>query len=64
MQVVELSNNLLQDMPRKLRDVFEDMTHENTPPVVFDFIIFCRMMIKELKVELELLKNARADNID
>lgn len=51
-------------MPMKLRGAFDDMTPENTHPFVFDFIIFCRVMIKELQDELELLKKARANNVD
>lgn len=35
---VKLANNLLRDLPLKLRNAFEDMTPENTPPTIFDFI--------------------------
>lgn len=46
-----------QAPPLKLRDAFEDMKLGNTPLAIFDFIIFCRLMIKDLQAELELLKN-------
>lgn len=49
-------------MPLKLRDAFEDITPENTPLVVFDFIILCRLMIKDLQEKLDQLKKVKAND--
>lgn len=61
-QVVEFSNGLIRDMSLKLRDSFDDMTLDNTPPVVFNFTIFCGIMIKDLQDDLELLKKAQTND--
>lgn len=61
-QVIDFSNDLVMDMPLKLRDAFNDMTPNNTPPIVFDFIIFCRITIRDLQAELKPLKKAQADD--
>lgn len=62
-QLVEFTNGLIQDMPRKLRDAFDEMNHDNTPTTIFDFIMSCRIMIKDFRVELELLKKARSNDM-
>lgn len=59
--LVEVANGLIQDMPRKFRDAFVEISLDNSPLEVFEFIISCKIMLREFRVELELLKKARAN---
>lgn len=61
--MVEFTYGLLQDMPRKLKDAFDYMSPDNTPPTIFNFIIFYIVMIKEIQTKLELLKKDQANNV-
>lgn len=59
---VEFSHGLIQDMPRNLRDIFDEMSPENTPPLVFEFMISCIILLEDFRAKLDLLKKARANN--
>lgn len=59
-QVADLANSLLRTLPLRLRDYFEEMTSEDTPPIIYDFIIFYRQMVKDLREELGYLKEVRS----
>lgn len=61
-EVIKLANDILRTFPLRLDNALENMTYENVPLVVFDFIILCKAMLKNLKVELELLKRFRKEN--
>lgn len=61
-EVVKLANDILRTFPLRLDNALENMTYKNVPLVVFDFIILCKAMLKNLKVELELLKRFRKEN--
>lgn len=59
-QVLELANLLLHTFPLRLRYAFKVMTPENTPSIIFDFIIFYRHMVKDLQEELARLMEVRS----
>lgn len=40
-EMVNLANRILRVFPPILRDMYEEMTCDDTPTVVFDFVIFC-----------------------
>lgn len=54
--LVEFASGLIRDMPRKLRDAFDEIRLDNTPLAIFEFIMSCKIMLREFKVELKILK--------
>lgn len=54
--MVKLANNLLRIFPPRVSDTYEEMTYENTSPIIFHFILLCMDMVKNLKKELTDLK--------
>lgn len=55
-EVVKLANCLIHIFSPRLKDAFEEMTYENTPPTIFHFILLCRYMVKDLIEELADMK--------
>lgn len=58
--VVELANSLLFTFPLRLRDNFEEIMSENTPPIIYDFIIFCSRIVRDLQEELTMLMEVQS----
>lgn len=58
-EVVKLSNHLIGIFPLRLRYAYKEMIYENTPPVVFNFILLYKYMVKDLREEFSHLKKVR-----
>lgn len=61
--LVVFANGQIQDMSRKLRDAFNEMSPDNTHLAIFKFIISFEIMMKEFRIVLEFLKKAQANNV-
>lgn len=55
-EVVKLANCLIHILSLRLKGAFEEMTYENTPPTIFNLILLCRYMVKDLREELAHMK--------
>lgn len=60
--LVEFTSGLIRDMPRKLGDAFDEIRLDNTPLAIFEFIMSCKIMLKEFKAELKILKKEQAND--
>ncbi|XP_050919480.1 uncharacterized protein LOC127137027 [Lathyrus oleraceus] len=52
--------NMLE-LPEKLQEVVWCMCPENTPPQVFNFVKFCKKMVKELTIDLATIIRAETE---
>lgn len=52
-KMMDYTNNLIGEFPKKVQEAFESMTVENTHPTVFHFVFFCKHMGKRIGEELE-----------
>ena len=58
-EVDKLANYLIHVIPKRIKRFYDDVTYENTPHAIFNFILFCQDMVHVLREELEHLKKVR-----
>lgn len=51
LNLARFSNLNMLEFPEKLQEVYWCMCPENTPPQVFNFVKFCKKMVKELTMD-------------
>ncbi|KAI5420920.1 hypothetical protein KIW84_044675 [Lathyrus oleraceus] len=57
----QFSNLNMLELPEKLQEADWSICPENTPPQVFNFVKFCKRMVKELTTDLATIKRAEME---
>lgn len=59
-RMMDYTNEVIGEFPRKVQDAFQDMTLENTHVTVFRFVLFCKGMGKRIGEEFDDLQRKRS----
>jgi hypothetical protein len=61
MRLARFANYIMQELPEKLQEADWCMCPENTPLKVFNFVKFCKKMVKDLTTDLATIKRAEME---
>lgn len=58
-KMMDYTNEVLGEFPRRVQEAFQEMTLENTHDTVFKFVLFCKSMGQRIGEEFEELRRKR-----